>query len=72
MEREIVPGVDFFQNLCVVWIVIAHQRTVFNTEPVPPECQVSNRGGSVWWFSVNRHQREDTLGDEPCASGSGM
>jgi len=72
MEGMIVPGIDFFQNLCIVWIVVSHQRTVFNTESVPPECQMSNRRGSVWWISVSKHQKGGTLGDEPCASGSGM
>ena len=36
-EGMVVPGIDFFQNLCVVGIVVAHQRTVFNTESIPPE-----------------------------------
>jgi len=72
MEGVIVPGIDFLQNLRVVWIVVPHQRTVFNTESVPPKCQVSNRGRSVWWVLVRRHQKGGTLGDEPCASGSGI
>ena len=45
----VAPGIDFFQNLCVNWIVIAHQQTIFDTEAVSPERQMPNRGGSVWW-----------------------
>ena len=51
MGKMVVPGIDFFQDLCVIGIVIAHQWTIFDGEAFPPECQVSNRGGSVWRVS---------------------
>ena len=51
MGGGVVPGIDFFQNLRVIRVVIAHQRSTFNTEAVPPECQMSNCGRRLWQVS---------------------
>jgi hypothetical protein len=41
-EVRDLPGVHFVQDLCILWIVVAHQFAAFDAESVSPECEVSD------------------------------